>query len=195
LPGHELTAKLTAYSRSAWTPQRGLGGRDRVGIADRHRRQRHRRPHQIVVGDPEVGRPGPDVVGVGRAGPVVVDALGLEHEAGQAVGPDRRPHRRRDVVGHRVVGEGGAAGQLDQVAALHAGDRAVDGADPGGGDRARVQPAGDDGHGDPGRLQLGDRGDVAGVDAVVGAQQGAVEVQREQAVRHRPASIAGRRPG
>ena len=175
--------------------QHGGGGGDRVGLADRDGGERRGLPRARLLDDAQVGRPRLDVARVRRARVIVVDALGVEHEAREAVRAERRPQQARELVGHRVVVQRGVRRQLDEVAALAARDRALDRARARRAERAGLQPPGDDRDRHPRRLELGDRRDVVVVDALIAAQERAVEIEREQAVRHGPPVIPGPRPG
>ena len=75
---------------------------------------------------------------------------------------------------------------LHDVAALDTGDGPGDPAGPRRLDGSRVQAPGDDGHRHAGARELANRRDIRGVDGLVSAQERAVEVDRQQPVRHGP---------
>ncbi len=121
--------------------KRRVCGGDGVGLADRDGRQRLVRPHVrrvYGVDHVQVRRPGRDVVRVRVTTAVVVDRVVIEHEAGQTVVRKRRAQQLGRVAGNCVVGQRALRVDIDEVAALDAGDRPGDGAGPRGGQRARI---------------------------------------------------------
>jgi hypothetical protein len=106
--------------------QRGVGGGDGVGIADGDGGERRGGPRGAVLDDAEVGRPGAHVAGEGAAGVAVMDAVGVEDEAGEAVVVEGGAQRGDAGVGDRVMIERGVGGEIDEVAALDTGDGALD---------------------------------------------------------------------
>ena len=112
----------------------------------------------------------------------MVDAVGAEHEAREPVVANVP---RNSSVTSRDIGwcdERLLRRDIDDMAALDTRDRPHDPARPRGLDRAGVQPACHDRHGHTRGGQLADRRDVTVVDLFVVAQEGPVEVDREQPV-------------